>query len=76
MGAASFGRYTALAGIGGGIGSIAGGWLASVAGYQAAFIAAGAAVLVSLALVGLVRIAGPGESPAAVTPLATPPDPP
>lgn len=47
----ALGVYTALAGLGGGIGSIVGGWVATTIGYHAAFALAGATVVVSVVVV-------------------------
>lgn len=47
----ALGAYAALAGIGGGVGSILGGWLASTAGPLVAFGVAGGTVLASLLIV-------------------------
>lgn len=47
------GLFAAVAGAGGGLGSILGGWLASAAGYLATFGVAGALVLASVLVVGL-----------------------
>lgn len=47
----ALGVYTAISGIGAGIGSIAGGWMAGAVGYMPVFVLAGATVLVSVIVV-------------------------
>lgn len=59
----ALGAYTALAGVGTGIGSAAGGALAAVAGYRVAFVGAG--IVVGIGLVVVVRsFAGDLKGPA------------
>lgn len=57
--ALALGFYTALAGIGGGIGSIAGGWIAARYGYPVAFVLAGVIVLTSVLVVTAAEVRRP-----------------
>lgn len=50
----ALGLYAAVAGAGGGVGSILGGWLAADAGYLVTFAVAGGLVLASVIVVGVV----------------------
>ena len=62
----ALGLYAAVAGAGGGLGSVLGGWVASVSGYLVAFAVAGGLVLASALLVG-VAAGVDRETPGALT---------